>query len=89
MINSLCFNIKSLGKLKSENNVLTLFSDKFLKPFGQNHLLENYFSKFFLIKCSMKKFIVKSTSIIIIMVKINKYSKLMPTCHDKDFIGMV
>ena len=32
-INSPCFCLKYLGNLKSENNVLTVSSDKFLKPF--------------------------------------------------------
>ena len=58
-INSLCFCLKYLGNLKSESNVLTVFSDKFLKPFRQKHLLENYLSQIFLFKCIMKKYIVK------------------------------
>ena len=59
LINSLCFCLKYLGNLKSENNVSTVFSDKFLKPFGQKHLLENYLSQVFLYKFCIKKFIVK------------------------------
>ena len=33
-INRMCFCIKYLGNLKSENKALTVFSDKFLKPFA-------------------------------------------------------
>ena len=51
--------LKYLGNLKSENNGLTVFSDKFLKRFGQKHLLENYLSQIFLFKISMKKHILK------------------------------
>ena len=46
MIHSLCLCLKCLGNLKSENNVLTLFSHKFLKPFERKHFLENYLLKF-------------------------------------------
>ena len=36
IINSPCFCLKFLGNFKSGNNVLTLFSDKFLKHSDKN-----------------------------------------------------
>ena len=59
IIKNLCFYLKYLGNFKFGNNVLRVFSDNFLKPFGQKHVLENCLSQTFLFKCSMKKYIVK------------------------------